>query len=224
MPIIKPLPPADAITAFTHGLKAFLGGPDYGGGRTLVRERFAGDRPEIPTPADLGIPASGLDSVPVQDFNPMPVFRLDLNNALVGTLSSTVFAGWRFFTGSTEGPSVLANVVRRPPTGRFRLTAVFFGDRPGEILTASTQLETVAAVLNFNFERRVLSVPALNLEAFWLVPKTTGDDLFVPVYLTGVRLPIPTLPVHGAFSLPDFFGMIRPLARSVAADPQGAGR
>jgi hypothetical protein len=225
MPIIKPTPPAEAITAFTHGLNAFLGGPDYGTGRTLLRQQFAGETPDIPTPADLGIPSGGLDSVPVQAFNPMPVFRLDLNNAVGGTLSSTVFAGWRFFAGSTETTSVLANVVRRPPTGRFRLTGVFFGARPGELLTASARLETTDIFVSLDFERRVLAIPAVNLEAFWLVPKTTsGGDLFVPVYPTSTDLPIPDLPETGAFSLPDFLGMIRPLARALAVDPPGAGR
>jgi hypothetical protein len=227
MPIIRATPPEAATQAFADGLKAFLGGPDYGPGRHLVNQKFVGAPPSIPTAADLGIPAGGVDTLPVHDYHPQQVFRLDLKSAASGTLTAALSAGWCYFAGKPPGPVVLARVNPQPSPGNWKMTAVFYGDRAAQALAASLALDLLQTLPAGAFQLRVLAVPGANVEAFWLVPQgihpDSGKDLFIPFSPSGTREPIPRPSEVTLFSVPQFLAAVQPLAKAVLTAPPNYG-
>ena len=174
MAILKPEPPRETAETFSRMLPAFLSVPEESG---ELRRGFAGQPPAIPTLNDLRI-AEQPDSLL---HDPQQAFILDLEDAAgnAGTRAARP-TGWRIFAGRLPGKTVLGRVARRRESG-WKLTAAFYGDNAWVELNASEALDRLPQVSQADYELRVLAVPGLNLQAFWLVARTPGvEDLAIP--------------------------------------------
>jgi hypothetical protein len=202
MPLRRPSPQFDITRAFVLELAAFLSNP----GDTSRREGFAGEPPSIPTLADLG-PDALLQPVGEQ------VFVLALNTiAGNANINEATPAGWRFFAGTSPAKTVMGRVSRRQSSLPWRLTGVYYGDRVYAARQASLALEQLDEVRAADYEVRVLSIPGLNLEAFWLTAQNPGPaDLVVP-FPASPNQKLKILNQKVVYSLPTFLGTIRPLA------------
>ena len=170
MALLNPTPPQAVTAAVQDGLRTLIAGQ-------IAHKYYVGGPPGIPSPADVGF----VGGTPPVGHNPQQVFVLGLSGlaTALGTASARP-DGWRLFAGNSQGKTVLCRVVERPP-GRWRLTGCSWGDQVWNALQTSQRLGVLAPVQQGNYELRVLTIPGLNLETFWLVAQTpAADDLVVP--------------------------------------------
>jgi hypothetical protein len=206
--LITPVPPVASATAFSTGLPMFLSGAPG-----IVKENYLGANPRVPTFAQVSGGAA----------TPQPVFQLSLNEAAnnTGTINPPS-AGWRFFIGHGVTETVLGRVVQVPPSNTWKLTGVFYGERVSAALVASQDLVHLPDVATNDYELRLLAIPGLNLEVFWLVAQSAGAvDLIIPFPATQHVIPMP--PSLNAYSIVTFLALIRPLAGSLLTMPAGYG-
>jgi hypothetical protein len=206
--LITPVPPVASATAFSTGLPMFLSGAPG-----IERQKYLGANPRVPTFAQV----SGGATVAQQ------VFQLSLNEAAHNTGSiNPPSAGWRFFIGHGVSDTVFGRVVQVPPSNAWKLTGVFYGERVSAALVASRELVHLPDVATNDYELRLLAIPGLNLEVFWLVAQTAGSvDLIIP--LPAMPQVIPPPPSSSCFSIVTFLALIRPLAGSALTMPAGYG-
>jgi hypothetical protein len=207
--LIQPLPPQACATAFATELPMFLPGAPG-----LVKQSYLGGKVAIPSEKQLGT------APPV----PQQVFQLSLNAA--ANNSGTIHppsVGWRFLAGHGPTESVLGRMVQNPSTKAWKLTGVFFGERVWAAYVASESLSALPEAAKDDYELRVLAVPGLNLEAFWLVAQTAGSvDLIVP-FPQGLDQIIPSLRAQNPYKLVTFLALIRPLAGGLLTMAAGYG-
>jgi hypothetical protein len=203
MSIVRPKPPEDVVRAFSKGLPAFLATP---AGAT---EAYVGEASKIPSMADLGTTPDTLL------HNAQQIFVLGLRDAAsnAGIGAATPF-GWRIFAGTVRGKIVMGRLSCRPQPVGWKLTAAFYGDRVWDALQASTAIDSFARASMADYELRVLAVPGLNLETYWLVDQSTGrSHLAVPIPAAPKPHPIGILNREPAHPMPNFLSAIRPLAQ-----------
>ena len=209
MPVNRPPAPIRAIAALFDELPAFLAGPDYGSAGNLVSQTSAGAALRLPSPGHLGLPSGGSALTAIPDFKPLQVFVLSPQQVRQGQgLSAAAPAGWRFYLeDSTSHATVMAWVSERKP-GVWKMAAAFFGAGVTEALRLSLTLDTFVAPSS-SYESRMLIVPALNLEAFWLRSQTGGiDDMLVPFPHFSAQ-PIMGLNTQPAYKEPQFLNGLR---------------
>jgi hypothetical protein len=212
MALLKPTPPPEVTTAFQEGLITLLDGPNQGSAGRITDQYYVGGPPAIPSQADVGF----VSGAPPPGHDPQQMFILGLSD--LATQPGTAAArqdGWRLFAGTSQGKTCLGRVVQRPPSG-WKLSSCFWGDRVWTALLASQALGSVAAVLPGDYELRVLRIPGLNLEAFWLVaqPPRSGD-LVVPFQAS-----IPGLIRSGTIAIGDFLSTIGPMVKQRMSSPK----
>jgi hypothetical protein len=221
MPLFTPHPPHECLAAFSNGLPAFLSG---GLPNTVASETFVGRAPAIPSAADVGIghggPAVGPPKIPAI----LQAFVLSLREAANNTgVISPAHAGWRFFAGGAQEKTVLGSVVQRRHA--WKLVAVHYGNRVWETLNASQQLKSSPPqqVQVADYDLRLLAIPGLNLEVFWLSAHKAGSvDLILP--LPGALAPVFHLRAPaGPLEISSFLAEIRPLAASLLTMAAGYG-
>jgi|SRR5580698_1460184 hypothetical protein len=218
MPLKRPHPPDAAADAFRNGLLSFLSvGPPNS-------EAFVGERPPIPSVAD--VETGGSHAV-------LQGFVLSLKDAATNSgVISPPHAGWRFFAGGEQNNTVLGSVVHR--RHGWKLVAVHYGNRVWQTLRASQQLDSSlqSQVHADTYELRLLAIPGLNLEVFWLSAQKAGSvdlihslTLLAPVPITSSLVPAVSalrFP-SGLLELPTFLAEIRPLAASLLTMQPGCG-
>ncbi len=197
MSLITPVPPAACSAAFSAQVPMFLSGASG-----ISAQNYLGTAPFIPDLAGIspGVPLA------------QQVFQLSLNAAAYnpGTINPPA-AGWRFLAGPPSGP-VLGRMIQIPPSRDWKLTGVFFGFRVSELLMAVQPLYVLPDVVTNDYELRVLAVPGLNLEVFWLVGQKTGSsDLIVPFPSASSQI-IPSLRSQLPYKMVTFLALIKPLA------------
>jgi hypothetical protein len=194
--------------AFSAQAPAFLSGATG-----ISQQNYLGTAPFIPSPAQLG------PGVPVAQ----QVFLLSLKAAAYNTgVINPPANGWRFLAGNASAP-ILGRVVQIPPAQTWKLTGVFFGLRVSDALMATQPLSSLPEVANNDYELRVLAVPGLNLEAFWLAAQNAGSpDLIVP-FPAGPEQPIPALRAQNPYKMVTFLALIRPLAGGLLTMAAGYG-
>jgi hypothetical protein len=217
--LILPDAPIASKSIFIGGLPAFLNGTGPDGGPSGFIQAFAGSPPDIPNAAD--VPSGGSGATAQQ------VFVLTLDDAAInsGTVSPAA-AGWRFLSnvpGKLEN-AVLGRVIPDSTPPGWKLTAVYYGDRVKEALATSLHISGQPLSPQGNdYELRVLSVPGLNLEAFWLEAQTQGtEDVLIP-FPAGPNQLITALRNKDEFTLPEFLAAIRPLAARLLKMGPGRG-
>jgi hypothetical protein len=212
MAVLRKAAPTDVAAAFAKQLPDFVSLPSDSSRRM---QGFVGSPPAIPTMDDLGPPGDRILRHDGQE-----VFVLSLTDAAYnGGVSAAVSSGWRFFAGSAPGKILMGKVARRKVSD-WKLTAAFYGDRVWAANEASKALDRLPEVQSSDYELRVLTVPGLNLEVFWLVAQSaSADDLVVPFPMKPHQ-PIDVLNQDAVFTMANFLAAIRPLARlQMTAEP-----
>lgn len=211
MPILKPKAPTETAAAFTRQLPEFVSLPDDRSVRKVRpehRQEYVGSAPEAPTLADLRRPRD------LERNEAQQVYMLGLDAAAGDDgASAATPAGWRFFAGHEPGKILMGSVTRRNPELGWKMTAGFYGDRVWSAFTASNALDQLPQVEAADYELRMLAVPGLNLEAFWLVAQDSkSTDLVIP-FPAGAEQPIEVLKGEAVYSMASFLAIIRPLAQ-----------
>jgi hypothetical protein len=212
MSIIRPNAPLSATAALMEGLPAFLS--DHSGAAPVLRRESAGTPFRIPTPADLGFQVGGNPPDTLPDFSPIHVFVLGVGDVMKGLgVNAAVSGGWRYHVGNPASHVVMAWVTQRPPSGMWKVAATFYGPGVRDSIRESTALRTSAPSTS-DFELRMLSMPALNLELFHLKSQTPGArDMFSPFpNMTGQLFP--GLNTQPFYSEAEILAAIRAVAMS----------
>jgi len=208
MALVIPHPPDDVAGEFAAALPGFLGGEDGGG---AIHEGYAGSPPQIPTWEEVS--ASG----PLV-HDPQQVFVLGLGAAMHRDIDAAGPAGWRLFAGNRQYKTVLGRMTRRRDLPGWKLAALHYGDpgagrdRVWELLEASNQIPELPEIRSADYELRVLAVPALNLEAFWLHALSTSYAGLVAPFPAAPNQPVPELNTARVYSMHEFLTKIAPLA------------
>ncbi len=210
MALVIPHPPADVMTEFSVALPAFLGGV----GERPTIETYAGSAPAVPTWVDVRSP----DGTTLTD-SPQQVFVLGLGAAAYQDIGAAEPAGWRLFAGNQRFKTVLGRITQRRDSTEWKLAATYYGDarsgrdRVSDLLEATHLLSQLPEVQNADYEVRVLAVPGLNLETFWLQSLTEGSaDLVIP-FPAQPNQPIRELNTAPAYPMAEFLARIAPLAK-----------
>jgi hypothetical protein len=222
MALLTPTPPQAVALAFRDGLLSLFGELLTTlesvilteAGRILnqtLNGHFLGGPPAFPSLADLGLLGEAL-----LDHNQQQVFSLALSD--LASEGAPRPMGWRLFAGNNQGKTVLGHVIQ-PPAGGWKLTGCFYRDRVWDILQASLALASLRAVQQADYELRLLTIPGLNLEAFWLFAKQPGQsDLVVP-FPAAPNQPISGLNTAGTFTMANFQSIVSPLAKQRTSSP-----
>ena len=222
MALLTPTPPQAVSEAFRDGLRTLFGelltvlknlNPGDVGAilNQTLNKHFLGGPPEIPSLADLGLLGEAL-----LDHNQQQVFTLGLSD--LASEDSPRLIGWRLFAGNNQGKTVLGHIIQ-PAAGGWKLTGCFYRDRVWDVLQASLALGSLPAVQQGDYELRLLTIPGLNLEAFWLVAKQPDQsDLVVP-FPAAPNQPISGLNTAGTFTMANFQSIVSPLAKQRTSSP-----
>jgi hypothetical protein len=212
MAIIRPEPPPKAREAFATALPAFLSRDEKS---DVLRTNFAGDSHKIPSLDDLGDAEEG-DHL----HDPQQIFVLGLTDVAKNAGAKAAKPnGWRFFAGRPPGRTVLGKVACRAGFG-WKLTAAYYDDYPTRVLQAMGSFPRVGTA---DYELRVLAVPGLNLEVFWLAARNPkDDDLVMSVWPMG-ETSQSSLDSEEAITMTDFLTAIRPMALLAAHAHAGKG-
>jgi hypothetical protein len=206
--LIKPEPSGSTTDAFRAGLPAFLSGPNFGGAGEITRENHIGGPPVLPGVSDFG-------GAGPWDHDPQQVFTLSLNDLASGAgTAAAKSVAWRFFAGTVPAKTVLGHCSQDAMTGLWKLTDISYGDRVWNMLDASQRLDNHSGVPQGNtYTLRVLTIPGLLVEAFWLVAGSAGDDLVV-VFPAPPHQLHRVLNAQAVYPMPVFLNIIAGLARA----------
>lgn len=142
--------------------------------------------------------------------NRYPVYNLGARDVLTQLDPSAAarLVSWRYFAnGSSGGVTVSGDVnLASPP----RVVSLSYGTTIREDLRTAGKLVDLPDLGNHSYDPRLLRIPGLYVEAFWLKSMPTGDesDLIVPYHTPLVNLD-PAKPIPAA----DFFGRLRYFAQ-----------
>jgi len=140
------------------------------------------------------------------------VFTLRLQDIVNGVgIAGAKSAGWRFLAGSPFGPAVAGDVIERPGAAP-KMTSVSRDPLIAAAIRATHEVETLPEVQRNDYELRVVRIPGLLIEAFWLKSTAGGPDLAIPV-LTRTK----QLQPMKVYPLDEFLNIVGPLTRSFLA-------
>jgi hypothetical protein len=128
---------------------------------------------------------------------------------------------WRFLINSSSGGGLYATVAARAGE-QPKVTGVSRGPKAVIALQANQDLRKLrqADTNEQKYELRLLTVPGLLTEAFWMkwIPDDAEKDLIVP-FFTSQKL----VPMH-AYSIDEFVGIAGPLAQARLRAEEGLRR
>jgi hypothetical protein len=215
MALLTPTPPDTVSAAFSSGLPAFLSGGPAG---TVVSEKYVGKAPPIPSLVDVSTPG-GITNV----TSALEAFVLTLQDAANNTgVISPAATGWIFFAGDANNKTVLGRLVQRRHA--WKLVAVHYGPVIWETMLVSVNLAKTqpAVVPAGNYDLRLLAVPGLNLEVFWLAAQTPGSSDWIIPTPTDPSVPSPPL-APSPQPMQTFLAQIGPQAVSALSMASGYG-
>jgi hypothetical protein len=215
MALLTPTPPDAVSKAFSSGLPAFLSGGPAG---TVVSEKYVGSAPPIPSLLDVSTPG-GITNV----TSALQAYVLTLQDAANNTgVISPAATGWIFFAGDANNKTVLGRMVQRRHA--WKLIAVHYGPVIWETMNVSVNLaKTQPAVLPAeNYDLRLLAIPGLSLEVFWLAAQTPGSSDWVIPTPTDASVPSPPYPPTPQ-DMQSFLALIRPQAVNLLTMAAGYG-
>jgi hypothetical protein len=132
---------------------------------------------------------------------------------------------WRFSIPARSGPPLFVTVTRQdgdPP----QITGLSRGPQAAIYVKAAQDVRKLPEVTEHDYELRILAIPGLLTECFWLkwLPENPDRDLIVPFATAQKEL----MPLH-PYSAGDFLKIVGPLAkRRLAAfqdlDDEQAGK
>src|SRR5262249_39376670 len=162
MPLTKPtLDDPRALQAFVKGLLLFLDG-------ALNPDQVAGIIRRLP-----------------EEYHPLQVYTLKLENLVKDSaIAGAEMAGWRFLAGGQLGPPVAGHLTTSDKDSGWKMTSLSRGPRIADFLQAAIKLIALVPPLedlqSQRYELRMLSIPGLLIEAFWLKSPAGDKDYVVP--------------------------------------------
>jgi hypothetical protein len=141
---------------------------------------------------------------------PVPVFTLTLADLLDQSRDlQPKSAGWRFMTADESGNPVVGEVTA---TGREapQMTSLSTDDRMRDTVRLTREIPE-SPRMQQDHELRMLRMPGVLVDAFWLKSSSPGNDFYIPA-LTCTD----DLTVGEFYSTESFFAAVRPLARKFA--------
>jgi hypothetical protein len=137
--------------------------------RNALLESAAFLKPGDPSPSDLANTRLGL-----------PIFTLGLQQIVRGDgLLAAQQTSWRFLARGASGQTVAADVTARPGATP-KMASVWRGPQIENTARARVDVERLPDVKARDYELRVLRIPGLRIEAFWLKLPAGDADLVVP--------------------------------------------
>lgn len=204
MPIHKPSVPQFVTDALFDGLPAFLSGPNYGSAGNVVKQGPGGHDPKIPSADDLKFDVSGKTSTPYEAIH---VFALGVGDIMKGLgVSAATSIGWRCFVGDPGSRIAMASMSQRPP-GAWKMAAAHYGPGVAAVLKASNELNSIVPG-NAGYELHMLSVPSMNLEAFFLKAADGTSHIMVPFPNMSQQI-LPGLNTKPSYTEAEFLAAIR---------------
>jgi hypothetical protein len=188
MQINKPVPSEQLRQAFLSALPRFL--------HDLARIKDVGD-------VVRGLPA---------EYAPLQVHTLRLDDLVrKADIASAKKAGWRFLAGGKKlGQPVAADVTEPSQDIPPKMTSLSHGPQISEFLQAVLDLlplvQAECGAVD-SYELRILSIPGILIEAFWLKSPAGDQDLVVP-YRNLSR----ELKGKQVYPMDEFLRIIQPLA------------
>ncbi|HTM49833.1 MAG TPA: hypothetical protein VL285_14160 [Bryobacteraceae bacterium] len=187
MQFTKSVPPERAQLAFFTGLPNFLEG--------------------IEAIDDLGDILTGLPP----EYDPLEIHTLGLQDlAGAAGIAAAEHAGWRFMAGGALTQPIAGDVTVPPFNRPPKLISLMHGPQVPEFLhiaySLMSRLEAQPNRLD-TYELRILSVPGLLVEAFWLKTPDVETDLVVPY-----RNLVSELEGKPVFTMTEFLSIVKPLA------------
>jgi hypothetical protein len=210
VPIIAAQAPLDVTARLYDELPRFLSGPDYGSAGNIVSQASAGPPQIIPSAGDLNFPVGGSPPNPFPDFNPIQVFALGIGNVMqgLGISAAAVPVGWRLFITNPSTQSYVMAWISQLPTGVWKMAAAYYGLRVNDLLDASQGLAPLLPG-NDPYELRMLILPWINLQAFWLKAQVSGvSDVLVPYPAMSAQL-IASLYTQPSYTEAQFLAAIK---------------
>jgi hypothetical protein len=149
----------------------------------------------------------------------LPIYNVGLRDVIAAKDPSGIGTqvSWRYFAtddGQTNAVSGDVDLSEVP-----RVTSLSYGPEVLAALKASDSLDKIAALPADDFEPRLLRIPGLLLECFWLTPMLQPESVepaWVVPYHTVLKTQ--TLDKTRAYESAEFLDIIRPLARRALAD------
>jgi hypothetical protein len=125
-----------------------------------------------------------------------------------GGIANAKAAGWRFL--ASAGSDAAAAEVSEPPQGHPpKMRSFARGPQFQQAIQAAQEVEALPQARDQHYELRVLRVPGLLMEAFWLKAQGGGEDYVIP-YL----VPDPQRQYRRVFPMSEFLDTVRPLAEN----------
>jgi len=166
MPVHKPSPPDAIRRALVAGVADF------------VDKRDPLRRVLLQAPIGLHVFTLGLDDI--LGKLPTEVETAKVPGDAEKILGLTKSAGWRFLATGPSG--AIAGDVTLASTGKpARMTSLSRDPLIAKAIQATNEVDTLPEVQKKHYELRVLRIPGILLEAFWLKSLIDDIDLFVPV-------------------------------------------
>src|SRR6267142_3745314 len=178
MPVTMPTPSPETRKALANGVRTFMEANDPL--RDLVKDAQA-----VLRVFSLGLKSVATGGKGIADAKPV---------------------GWRVMVGGDSGQAVIAHVHEALGDVPPRMTGLSRGPEIGTAIRVADLLNKLQEAQDQPYEARVLRVPGVPIEVFWLKP-ASGNGWVVPfLTLTG------GLEVAGVYTMDDFLRTIEPLA------------
>lgn len=144
-----------------------------------------------------------------EQHNMQVIYALGLQDLLSTGLKNARKVGWRFLAGSALRQAVAANLAQsgeEPP----QMTALTRGPEIASAIRAAQRVRDfpLAKDPQYEYELRVLKIPGVLLEVFWLKAKS-GSDLVVPYFAQFCD----KLNVMRVLQADEFLDVVRPLVQ-----------
>jgi hypothetical protein len=145
-----------------------------------------------------------------EQHNMQVIYALGLEDLRASGLQNARKVGWRFLAGSGLRQAVAANLAQtgnEPP----QMTALTRGPEIASAIRAAQRIRDDFPLVKdpqYEYELRVLKIPGILLEVFWLKAKT-GGDLVVPYF----ALFCDKLNVMRVLQADEFLDIVKPLAK-----------
>jgi hypothetical protein len=136
------------------------------------------------------------------------VFTLGLDKLDESFKQSLQSAGWRFMALSSSGLPIAADVVDRGDGEPPRMISLSRDPVIADMVVAARRIEKSPEVQAKDYDLRLLRIPGVLTEAFWLKPLVGEDHLIVPILTKSRGL----LQEKRPLPIADFLSIVRGLA------------
>lgn len=177
-----PAPPQPFLDALQRGIGDFVNSSDP------FRERF------------LMAPAAGV-----------PIFTLTLSDVADGNWAAAAPSGWRLVVGEETGSFALAEIAAGKRHPQPRMVSLSQDPRVADFSKRLQEIQQTEPFTSMqDVELRLLRIPALLVEAFWLRSPDGNDNVVVPIMA-------PSNVERRPFRIDEFLRVLEPLTQKFLA-------